>query len=538
MESLAGSFEELRADYGAAKTSRLRRRRTVPGSGAGGDYHYRSDGDYLRMMEYARDMDRNDAIVGQMVNRAVENTVQNGFQLQPDTGDAALDEDLWQRWQDWSLDPRQCSLDGAWTFPDIEEKTLRARLVDGDHLVNLTDEGSLQLIEAHRLRTPGGTKRNVVHGVLMDELRRRLEYWITKEDLDPFSTIKLVSDVERLAAFDEDGNPLVLHLVDPKRCTQTRGVTAFAPIFDNLGMFEDTTFAQLVQQQIVSCVTFIRTLAGNALPGPSSGAYGPRTEETMSDGVTRLVEQLAPGLEIQTRPGETVQGFSPNVPAPESQAFMKTILTLIGINLGLPLVMLLMDGSETNFSGWRGAIDQAKMGFRRNQRLHARQLHTPVYLWKLRGWIGENLGATYRRVGDRIFRHKWVMPTWPYIQPLQDAQADALRAEKLLTSPRRIKAEHGEEHETIIDEIVADNAYAIVAALDARQKITDAYPLVRGDLDWRELLYLAGSKPLTGTLSFGRSRAPATKAAPGSAGSSGSDNNTRKAQAEEVTDAG
>ena len=108
---------------------------------------------------------------------------------------------------------------------------------------------------------------------------------------------------------------------------------------------------------------------------------------------------------------------------------MRLILTLIGINLGLPLVMVLMDASETNFSGWRGAVDQARLGFRQNQKRLINRFHKPVYLWKVRQWMAED--AALRRAAARsdvnIFAHRWNPPTWPYIQPLQDATADLLR---------------------------------------------------------------------------------------------------------------
>jgi len=436
-------------------------------------------------------MDRNDMVVGQAVDRAVLNTVQDGIKLDVKTGDETLDADLLARWNEWANDPSQCDLAGELTFHAMEGLVLRSVFVDGDILALPTVDGALQLVEAHRLRTPRNTKRNVIHGVLLDENRRRLEYWLTKDDISPDRPVERVSDIKRYPARDEDGYLQVFHIYNPKRVTQTRGVTAFAPIFDAIGMHDDIQFAKLVQQQIVSCFAIFRQreldFAGGA--SPQTGA---RTTESLADGTTRTIEGIAPGMLVEGAPGETLHGFSPNVPNPEWFPQTKLILTFIGINLGLPLVMVLMDASETNFSGWRGAIEQARMGFKRNQRLVLiERFHRPVYLWKVRQWLAEDaaLRRAAQRRGINIFRHEWHPPTWPYIQPLQDASADLLRVRNGLLSHRRRSAERGLDWDDLSTEIVEDNALAIAKAkrkaAELNAEFEDGQPV-----HWRELLSL------------------------------------------------
>ena len=115
--TLAESFEQLRSDYSAAKSSRFRRRRTgVNSLGSGADWHVRNESDYLRMMEDARDMDRNDVVVGQVLDRATTNIIQDGFTLDPQTGDKDVNQHLKGQWEDWAGDPDQCDLAGENTF--------------------------------------------------------------------------------------------------------------------------------------------------------------------------------------------------------------------------------------------------------------------------------------------------------------------------------------------------------------------------------------------------------------------------------------
>jgi lambda family phage portal protein len=484
-----GAFEGLRADYQAAKVGRFRRRRTgVASSGSGADYHYRSDADYLRIMEYARDMDRNDAIVGQMVDRAVLNIIQNGLTPDPKTGDSGLDKAIKDRWNNFAGDARQCSLDGEFVYRDLEKLALRQMFVDGDDFSLLTDEGPIQIVEAHRCRTPSSTQRNVVHGVMLDDRRRRLEYWFTKDDVDPMRAVRLVSEIDKVPAFDADGNRNVLHLRNPKRVTQTRGVSAFAPVFDMMGMHEDLQFSKLVQQQVASCIAIIREREKDFTAG-GVDPYGQQTVETF-DAFKRVVEDLAPGMEVRGLPGEKISGFSPNIPNSEFFQQMRTILQLIGINLGMPLVLLLMDASDTNFSGWRGAMDQARMGFRDMQQHLIDHWECPVYLWKLRQFAREDRVfrmAMEKKSGSTYFLHEWNAPRWPYIQPLQDAQADQLRQRALLASPRRIHGGLAQDWNDTIDETVEDNTYAISAAIDAATMLSKK---AGQKVTWREVLFL------------------------------------------------
>lgn len=492
--TLADAFAGLRADYSAAKSSRFRRKRSgVASAGAGADYHYRGESDYLRMVEYARDMDRNDLIVGQTVDRAVTNTIQDGFRHKATTGDDKLDDYLEGRWTDWSEDPDACDLAGELTFWEMENLVLRQSLVDGDDLALPNDSGALELVEGHRLRTPRNANRNknyaMVHGVRIDDNRKRLEYWLTKNDIEPSAPLTRIGDVRKIPARDEQGNRQVFHVMAGKRISQTRGVTAFAPMFDALGMFEDINFATLVQRQMVACFAVFRERALEfQLPG-AEPAHGPQTEETTGS-YTKILEGIGPGMEIGGLPGEKLSMNSPNVPNAEFFPHMRLLLTLIGVNLGMPLVMMLLDASETNFSGWRGAVDQARMGFRGNQRRLKNRFHKPVYQWKVRQWMESD--SWVRNLSTRetvkIFAHEWQPPTWPYIEPLKDASADLLRTRNALISQRRRCGERGMQWSTLSTEIVEDNALLIRKAAEMAQTLNQEFPGL--GVTWREVACL------------------------------------------------
>jgi len=487
--NIQSAFADIRADYDATRHSRFVRRRTgVATMGSGPDYHFRTEAKYYDLIEQARDMDRNDALVGILADRRVDNIVQSGFTLDTKTGDKGLDLALWNAWEEFSTDPDQCDVAGELTWKEIERQCCRSESVDGDIVVTGTESGAFQLIESHLVRTKSRIE-NTFLGVTTDRIGRRHQYHIA-EELNEFGQFGECTAVD---VRNEDGLRQVFHVYNPKRVNPTRGVTQLAPVFSISGMLEDINFAKLVQQQVVSCFAVFRKMAagGSRLPS-ADNAYGDATTETTPAG-TRQLEGVSPGMEVIGQPGEELAGFSPNVPNSEYFQQVKLILQIIGVNFGLPLCLVLMDGSETNFSGWRGAVDEARKGFVADQQNLVRRLNRPAYIWWLSQHLRDTTDAALRKaartLGDVIYRHNWNLPTWSYIEPVADAEGDATQLKNALTSPRRLHAARGKDWEEIAEESVEDNAFAIQVAAKQAAKINAAFP-DSPPVNWRDLIAL------------------------------------------------
>lgn len=487
--TVVSAMESLRADFAAAKSSRYRRSRSVPGMGAGADYHVRSDADYLRMMEIARDMDRNDIAIGRLLDVAALNTLQQGIRPEFDTGDVETDALVKQDWEAWADTP-ECTLDGAMNYSELEALCFRSMLLDGGCYPILTESDGrprIQTMEAHRLRTPQRTVRNIKLGVQTDSLGRVTHYWFTKVDIDGRTPVK-VGDMRQVAATDEDGLARVLPIIKRKRVSQTVGITALAPMIETAAQFEDIQFSKLVQSQIASCLTFIEKVPAEYAGRPEPTQTGPRTLETQSDGSTRVVDGLSPGLMLRTPPGGEIQGFSPGIPNPEYFPHVRLTLTLLTINMGVPLCIFMLDGSETNFSGWRGAIDQARIGWRQNQRLMVARFHEPIWKWWVRYFIAERAEILGKRLEQLKPPEQWARfnpPGYPYIQPVEDAKAFALRIQTNQSSLRREHAQIGSKWDDVSQELVDDRGDLIVKAIIRADEINAKYK--NAGVSWREL---------------------------------------------------
>jgi len=494
-------FQEERADYDAAKQNRLRRVRTgIASGGSHADYHYRREGDFLKILEVARDVDRNNAVATRMFDLSADATVQDGIHAKAATGNTDFDEATDAKFEAWANDPKQCDAQGEQTFGQMQLHAFRQMQVDGDIVALLSDEGRLQHIEAHRIRTPKSSRRkNVVHGVEINGLRKRTRFWITNDDVEPSATVNTWDEVHPLEAYDDAGRRRVVHLYNRKRFSQTRGVSAAGPIFNLLDFADDIHYAKLVQAQMVSCwgLWIERTESWTGDDGPQMGE---QTRTTRADGSTETIEGMGPGMLWRGARGEVPHAIDAKIPNPEYFPFMKMTHTMMMAALGLPYMLVFLDASDTNFSGWRGAYDIAKMGWRRNQRSLIVDYVDPVRRWKIAQWIAED--PIYARLAARrsIVDHNrctWHRPTYPYIQPAQDATTDILMLANMLTSPQRHYASKGEDAYEVAKETIEFRGFNIEAAANEAGRINAACGLSgAAAVSWRDLFPLPSAQGL------------------------------------------
>lgn len=491
---LMASLVAIKANYSAAQSNRFRRMRTgISSTGSGADYHLRDENQYLELIEYARDMDRNDTVVQPIADRVVNNVIQDGFRLDPQSGSKDYDDAVKGKWENWSCDPQQVDVSGRKNFHDIERIVYRsARLIDGDAFVLPRQAGSLQILEAHRCRSMISDHTRVL-GVRMNDLRQPLQYYFTKDDIDPWTPISSQNDLTPYEARGPDGEEWVFHIVNPTRISQTRGVTALAPVFDSLGYFEDINFAKLVQANVVSAITFIIKHL-DTFTGETLGQLGARSTSTIDD-LERQIEQIGAGTVITAPKGTEIQPFSPSVPNPEYFEHAKLTLQLICSCLNIPLMVYLLDSSITNFSGWRGAIDQARIGWKHDQKWFTGQFHSKVYRWKVSQWLRQDAKLAGLVTQDvNPYAHKFIPPTWPYIEPSKEAAADKIRIDNRLTSPRRAHAERGQDYAEVINETVDDNAEALKLAVSVAERLKVEFDR---DVDPMHLLKLNPDRALS-----------------------------------------
>jgi hypothetical protein len=172
---------------------------------------------------------------------------------------------------------------------------------------------------------------------------------------------------------------------------------------------------------------------------------------------------------------------------------------MLSVNLDLPLMFLLLDGSLVNFHGGRMTFDQAKLRFRILQSDHAQGLWYPTYYWRTRQRItpgtkqfDPKLYAAVKR-GFDPFNCKFRPAAWPYVKPLEDAAAEDLAERRNLRSMRCILADRGVDMDEHVPEVVSGRGLWIRTAIKEALAIQAEFPKVIKDEEiprlWREVLY-------------------------------------------------
>lgn len=493
---------EYRAGLDAAsRNNRFLRRRT--GLGGAGDARLNATQLWF-VRETVRHMELNDLLPGQALTRLTDLLMSPPFRVEPDTSDETLDQELAARWREWAENKLACDFYQSRTFDQLAWLHLYRTFVDGDVFPVLTDEGSIQTVEADccvspvALATRDETKARTVLGVELDAAGRPVAYWFAKSP--PFGGYAAnAAKLTRRPIRNERGMQTTLHCHGSKRTTQHRGYTLWLPLIVKSGMLDDVDFAMLLKSQASAAITGVATREPDGDASPL--AVGPETTATNSDGASETTFKVKPAAIMDLPAGRDFKGWSSPVPNTEHLRYIRHELTELGAGLALPYCMLLLDASQTNFSGFRGAQNSARDTWVRLQADHVTQFHSPVYRWQCARWLPDLRSATAYRLASQglLSRHRWIPGGWRYLNPLQDATADALTIARVLNSPRGVLAERGREFPTVARERTDDYGLLIDLALAKAQALRQKYP--EADVTWRDVLHpVAQNISLSGSL--------------------------------------
>ena len=477
-----------RQGYDMVRPTRTQRHRPgVSHDGDTADAAMGTDHQRIHAMEISRDLDRNNNVVSDAVDRLMSQLFRAPFALDPNTGVTEINDYIREQWVEWSTDPMRCDASERFTLHEMVRLAERAQTIDGDHFLISLSNGRLWSREAHRCRSPTTIRgRRIMHGVEVDRMRRPRRYWFTRTERGAWASLR-TSDMESIERTRDGGLLNVFHVFDPKRVSASRGYPLIAPVWEIADQLPDLQFSQLIQALTAACFAILRT------KDPSYDLASTVPDDVARSAESSMYDQLGPGMEIEGGAGEKVELASPNVPAPRFREHARHLMMMIGTRLKVPLIMLLMDASETNFSGWRGAIDIARTEYGcildRLERQVYRPIYTDHFLPMLRRDQRFNqlvLAAQAGEEGFRLRRHTWTRPGWPYIQPKEDAETDHYRMAQGLASPSQVLSERGHDYETVVARSIEDRAYAIRHAIEEAARINREHE--DAGVNWRELI--------------------------------------------------
>lgn len=429
------------AGYEHSTSSRLRSASAGIRGGSADSHRDANTRDSLR--KQCQQLDRNNVLARGLVQRLIDMVVGDGFVLEARTEDPewnAKAEELFNAWAE-NDDEAGGGVDlrGKSSIDDMAAENVRAACFDGDLLYVKTGLGSLQAIEAERIRNPGtgvdavtaaGTL--MVGGVEMDGAGRALRYHVSGwagVNAGAFPEMK-TAPVRADAC---------LFLVNPIRdiTGATRGepqMQAALSRFDHLEGFDESARVAARIHAIMSAFIVLDNPQADILTSP-----GTVQDEDNADGDSQSVkhDELEPGMMRRLRPGESIQTVQASQPGPEYERFILVQVVFICANLGIPLPLALLDARQVNLSSMRSVMQLAWRNFERWQAWLIRKFYRQVYTWRI---------AMFMREGRLPFREDWAKHDWmartpPVMDPKVEVEAARARVDAGMASHSRVMRE-------------------------------------------------------------------------------------------------
>lgn len=420
----------------------------------------------------ARDAVRNDPWAKTAVAKWVANAIGTGIQPYPQHPDKAVRKLLKEYWSDWV---NECDADGKLDFYGLQALAARAMFTDGEALDRLRprrlSDGlvaplQIQALEADHLPLELNTGfieggGEIVNGIEFNAIGQRTHFHLWNRHPGEYGGSRDV----RTTRVPAD---LVVHAFQVLRPGQVRGVSELATVLLRLKTLDNFDDAVAFRQEVSNLFAGFITK-----PDPDEAGVDPVTGgDAAYDYDSTPVATLEPGSMQELLPGEGVTFASPPG-APDSYAeFMRQQLMAAFASVGIPY--------ELGTGDLRGISDRTLRVVVNEFHRQIEQFQWTVFIhqwcrpiWE--AWInalvlaGKISASDFHKNRHQWLRVRWVPQGWAYFNPVQDVQANTDEVRAGFRSRSDVILAKGEDPETVMDEIVADNEFA-----DAHEFIFDS----------------------------------------------------------------
>lgn len=362
-------------------------------------------------------------------------------------------------WSDFWSDPW---VDGRMSGVAGEQLLLTTVAVDGEAFVRRIRSSKykyglkLQMIDPdlidHQFSRPRGTKgeNEIRLGIEVDEWSRCEAIWVWSGALQDIN-IGVPRQRTRIPAAD------IIHLYDPKRINQTRGITWLNSVITSLNVLDGYVEASLLGARAGACsMPLFKHTNADLYDVDGSGSAKAQTftmELNAGGGLT-----LPPGLELQEfKPNQSIIGFG---------EFTKESKRWTSSGLCTSYNALANDLEGVSFSSMRSGLQIERDTSKCLQQWWIDRFRSPVFGWFLNdGLLSGGLQLDSRNPLKYLLT-KWVPRGWPWIDPLKDVNAAVVAIKNGLGSRTGYLGEQGKDFEEICEEQKDENEIAKTCGLD------------------------------------------------------------------------
>ena len=358
----------------------------------------------------------------------------------------------------WAADKRSCDALGISNFYASQGVAFASQLLSGDVFVLIrhikpTPQRPyglrFQIIEADLVSTPmaatgvynagmnftRGTNPDngnpIFDGVETDkDTGEIVAYYIASQY--PYEWTGATTEWTRVEAYSQEtGLPNILHIMDPERPQQYRGVTYLAQVIEPLLQVRRYSESELTAAIVESFFTaFIKT-AATTTDMPFNTVGGSPGDPPVATQPNEY--EMGPGTVNVLKPGEDVQFGDPKRPAGGFEAFVNAVCKQIGAALEIP-ADLLLKAFNASYSASRAALLEAWKAFKMRREWFIDDFCKPIYeIWLYeavaRGRIPAPGFFGDARIRAAWTRSEWTGPSQGQLDPVKEIQAEQLACE-------------------------------------------------------------------------------------------------------------
>jgi lambda family phage portal protein len=400
-------------------------------------------------MSMARQKVEESPIAAAIINARLDNIVGSGFRLMMRSGNIDWDNQV-EEW--WSLAKDRLDIRGVRPWQELLRCWQARHDIDGDvgilmvaDMFDDVPQSWVQTIESDRIAKDALDLADT--GIEFDQYGMPKSFYVLPYD----PNVKNPNDSQvNIKPIKYKAENFILYMNDlTYRANRARGVTAFLQAFNILKDHEEILDAivQKVKNEAFIGLKFF--MEGNE-DGNVFGSQAQR-DATMENGVDYSKVKLVPGMNLVLGEGENVDVLESKSPHSEFDAFEKKLISRISMPFGFSYELITGDFSAMNDRTARVQLKQFEKRIRREQN-QLGVVASRIFQWALSRAV--KYGQLNPPAGvSGWWSHRWGRPGFPYINILQEAQANILLLENGLTSRTKILAEQGDDDfEDLMDE--------------------------------------------------------------------------------------
>lgn len=290
-------------------------------------------------------------------------------------------------------------------------------------------------------------KNRIRSGIELDRVGRRVAYWMYREHPGEAVSGVAYNDLVRIPA-DQ-----IIHVFEPTRAGQLRGVPNAAPILAKLRTVMNFEDAVLVRQQIANLFTMFVERPVQTTDGANIDPLTGREVQYTSDGAA--MASLEPGTSHELLPGEKVNFSDPPDAGANYGDYMRQQNLGIAAGQGIPYELLTGDTKDVSDRVLRIIVNE----FRRYIEQKQWTIFIPQFCEKVRAWwaqAGLISGALSQEEFEEAFNTRWAPQAWARIHPTQDVDAEIKEIDAGIRSRSSVIGSRGDDPDDVDEERAED----------------------------------------------------------------------------------